>query len=235
MDTVYGRVLEVRLAAHGERQALLGCPARAIPAPGQYLQAHALRDEEAPLAASVFLGGPLEKAGEHSTYLSAAPIPDSWQPGDEVQLRGPYGHGFVLPPEAKRLALVALSENLTRLLPLVHLPAYEIALFCDAPLPHLPSQVEANPLGDLAQAWRWADLALFDGPAAAYDGLPGRLGAAAEGGLPCPAQALVYTDMPCAGIAECGVCAVRGEGRKRWLACEDGPVFALDGRGLARL
>lgn len=230
-----GQIREVRLAAHGERQALLACPALAVPAPGQYLQAHALKDSDEPLAYSVFLGGEVVEEGEQAVFLTSAPISSSWQPGDEVLLRGPFGHGFSLLPEIKRLALVALSDNLTRLLPLVHRPGYEIALFCDAPLPHLPAQVEANPLGDLAQAWRWADMLLLDGPAAAYEDIHEVVGIPTDKGLPCPAQALVFTDMPCAGVAECGVCALRGEGRKVLLACDDGPVFALDGRGLKRL
>lgn len=228
-----GQVQEVRLAAHGERQALVACPVKAVPTPGQYLQAHAIKDIDAPLAFPIFLGGEVVEAGEQAAFLTSAPIPESLQPGGEILLRGPFGRGFTLPPEAKRLALVALSENLTRLLPLVHLPAYEIALFCESPLPYLPSQVEANPLCDLGQAWRWADMVLFDGRAAAYENINTVI--PMEQGIPGTVQALVYTDMPCAGVAACGVCAVRGERREVLLACEHGPVFALDGRGLAKL
>jgi hypothetical protein len=35
--------------------------------------------------------------------------------------------------------------------------------------------------------------------------------------------------MPCAGIAECGACAVPGGGWGGWkLACQHGPVFDLN-------
>jgi hypothetical protein len=46
-------------------------------------------------------------------------------------------------------------------------------------------------------------------------------------GLPCPAQVLITTPMPCAGLAKCGACAIAS--RRGWkLACEDGPVFDLN-------
>jgi len=31
--------------------------------------------------------------------------------------------------------------------------------------------------------------------------------------------------MPCGGLADCGICAVEGKGRKQLLVCVDGPVF----------
>ena len=44
--------------------------------------------------------------------------------------------------------------------------------------------------------------------------------------LDVPSQVLVLTDMPCGGLAECGVCAV--DLKRGWkLACMHGPVFAL--------
>jgi NAD(P)H-flavin reductase len=42
--------------------------------------------------------------------------------------------------------------------------------------------------------------------------------------LACRAEALVLTAMPCGGMAECGVCAVKTAAG--WQsACKDGPVF----------
>jgi hypothetical protein len=34
--------------------------------------------------------------------------------------------------------------------------------------------------------------------------------------------------MPCAGLAECGVCAVPAADKGYLLACEDGPVFEIE-------
>ena len=41
------------------------------------------------------------------------------------------------------------------------------------------------------------------------------------------AQVLVLVPMPCGGMGECGVCAVKIQ--RGWkLACKDGPVFDLE-------
>jgi hypothetical protein len=39
-------------------------------------------------------------------------------------------------------------------------------------------------------------------------------------------QILIHTSMPCGGIAECGVCALRTEDDWK-LICKEGPVFDL--------
>src|SRR3972149_5048019 len=54
-------------------------------------------------------------------FLAAPPIPADWV-GTWLALRGPLGRGFRLPGEARHLALVS-----------------------DAPLPRLPSSLEAYP------------------------------------------------------------------------------------------
>jgi dihydroorotate dehydrogenase electron transfer subunit len=46
--------------------------------------------------------------------------------------------------------------------------------------------------------------------------------------LPCPAQVLVTSPMPCGGIAECGVCALPLRKKGYVLTCKDGPVFNLN-------
>jgi NAD(P)H-flavin reductase len=45
--------------------------------------------------------------------------------------------------------------------------------------------------------------------------------------IPCPAQALFYSPMPCGGAADCGVCALRTRHGVK-LVCKDGPVFNLE-------
>jgi hypothetical protein len=235
VSTYNGEIIEISLGENQQRQAVIACLPQAVPAPGQYLQAHPPADLDAPLPASLFLGGEVETKGEKAQFTTAAPVPAHWQPGMALSLRGPLGHGFQLPPTASRLALVALDTNLTRLIPLIDSqPGQEIALFTDAPLPRLPSQVEANPLRALTDAWNWADLLLFDGPAPAYQNLPALLGIPQNTPFPCPAQALVHIEMPCGALAECGVCAVTGQRKKTLLACEDGPVFELQPGGLVK-
>ena len=96
-------------------------------------------------------------------------------------------------------------------------------LFTDAELPRLPTQVEANPLDALPDALSWADFLALDGPPDTLEGL----GKILKGTIRCPAQILVHIPMPCGGMADCGVCAVRTKKNKYKLACVDGPVFDL--------
>lgn len=226
MQNYVGNVSEFQLTPEGRRAAHIACPAKAIPAPGQYLLAHAPDDTDAPLAEVLF---PLERSA--TSFIAAPPIPPTWQLGTTLHLRGPLGKGFRLPGQIRNLALVALNETISRLLPLLPL-ADNVALFTSSPShlftasPFLPTSLEINPLTDLPAALRWADFLALDLPLARLSSLPKLLGLSKDRYLPCPAQALIITPMPCGGIADCGVCAV-GDARRYWLACKDGPVFDL--------
>jgi len=92
----------------------------------------------------------------------------------------------------------------------------------------LPAALEVQPLSALPEALVWADFLAVDISLRSLSSLGELLGL--KGGnqkLPCPGQVLVRTDMPCAGIADCGVCALKT--RSGWrLACKDGPVFDLE-------
>jgi hypothetical protein len=219
-----GRIQEVELDSNNQVQAWIECPPRAIPQPGQYLMACQPGDEATPLPTALFM---VERAA--SGFLAAGPLPLNWQPGHELSLRGPFGHGFRLPALARRLALASLSPGASRLLPLLSWAQEnnaEAAIFSDAHLPALPAFVELSPLGSLPEALNWADFLALDMPPGMLNVLPQRLDLA-SGQLPaCPGQVLITTDMPCSGLAGCGACAVPIRGRWR-LACSEGPVFAL--------
>jgi hypothetical protein len=230
MEIGIGQVVEIRMEADGLRRALISVPAQFIPQPGQYLQAHALDDEDAPLSFSLFLGG---TSSGSNTFLAAPPIPKHWRPGAQLQVRGPLGNGFHLPDRAKKIGLVGLGRTIARLMPLAR-PDLEVALFTDAPLPDLPVQVEANPLEALPEAFPWADLLAVDVPANLVSELHQSLGLPANQPPPCPIQVLVTVDMPCGGMAECGVCALSTSSRGYALACLDGPVFELGSRSLKK-
>ncbi len=218
-----GIVNEIRLE-QGGRAAWIACPPAAIPAPGQYLHAWAEGEDASPRGTALFAA---EIAAQG--FLAAPPVPETWEPGTRLELRGPLGRGFSLPPACRRLALAILGETPSRLLPLLTqalAQGAEAALFSDLPLPRLPAQVEARPLDALGEALSWADFLACDLPLEALPALPARLGLAQGQSLPCPAQALLFTPMPCAGLAQCGVCAAPL--RRGWkLVCEDGPVFNL--------
>jgi Iron-sulfur cluster binding domain of dihydroorotate dehydrogenase B len=224
MLTHQGKVLEIRLDGYDEA-AWIACPPAAIPQPGQYLSAWSPLDQEAALGSTIFAG----EIGPHG-FLAVPPIPPSWEPGTPLVLRGPLGRGFELPDTAKRLALVALGDRLSRLLPL-GLQAIQsgmaVALFTDCALPILPSAMEVNPLSALHEAYEWADSIAIDLAIEQLENLRQKLLLDRGDRLPCPAQALVVSPMPCGGLADCGACGVPA--RHSWkMICQDGPVFNLD-------
>ncbi len=222
MPTYPARVREICLNAQGQPQAWVDCPPAAVPAAGQYGRARSLPG--AVLAQPLF-----PAAFQTGGFLAAAPLPETWLPGLQFTLNTPQGHGFALPASARRVALAALSGAPDRLLPLVGQAlgsGADVVLFCDAAPGGLPSQVEISPLKQLAENLPWADFLALDLLLEQSETLGARLGLSAGHFLPCPGQALVFTPMPCSGLAACGACAVRL--RRGWkLACSDGPVFHL--------
>lgn len=220
-----GKVAELQLLSSGRIAARVDCPPGAVPAAGQYLLAS---DVTSLLGPPLFLAGPAP-----SGFLAAPPLPASWAPGTPLGLRGPLGRGFRLPSGLRRLALVAVAgvegDGAARLLPLA-VKALEqgaaVTLYTGTALPDLPFSVEAYPLEMAAEAAAWADFLAVEVSLEELPGLGARLGLTAGGRLGVPGQALVLAAMPCAGLAGCGVCAVKA--RRCWkLACQDGPVFDL--------
>ena len=210
-----------------ERTGLTGGALPALPGlamrPGQYLLAYA---PALPGAAPLAL---FPSQVSHEWIRLAPPLPETWQVGTALQVRGPLGKGFHLTPQFRRVALAALASFPHRLLPLLHaalLQKSEVALYSDLVPPGLPPEVEVLPLSHLPEAGAWADYLALDLEPASLPGLRKLFGLRPHDPLP-EGEALVYTPMPCGGRAECGVCAVpirRGSWR---LACKDGPVFSL--------
>jgi Iron-sulfur cluster binding domain of dihydroorotate dehydrogenase B len=230
MDWVTGVITRFELDPYGRTAAWIECPARVIPATGQYILAWAKGDESAPLAQALF-PSVLAPDGFQTSRL-----PPHWGLGNSLKLRGPLGHGFKLPPGLRHLALASLGEGGARLRPLMDQALaqnLEVALFEDH-LPHgLSPAVEAYPLSGLAQALAWADFLAVDVPHDKLAQLSQIFGPRNALQQPLPAaQALVAGPMPCGATADCGVCAVQT--RHNWkltswkLTCKDGPVFDLE-------
>jgi dihydroorotate dehydrogenase electron transfer subunit len=215
-----GRVAELKLH-QGEVSALIACPDELVPAAGQYLLA---AEKGAILASPLFLADRLE-AG----FLAASPTPDAWRPGTELSLYGPIGRGFHIPADTKRLALIALGGTNARLLPLLNAPRsghYDTTLYSAAPFSELPPDLEAYPLRDLEEALSWADFFAIDAALNDLENLTEDFANMTSGQVGFRGQVLIHTPMPCSGLGECGVCAVKM--KKSWqLACKDGPVFDL--------
>jgi hypothetical protein len=218
-----GKVDELETDYLGRTSARISCPPGAVPAPGQYLQAHAPGMTGEALPATLF-AAKISSQG----FRAVPPVPAEWLPGTELRLWGPLGKGFRLDWNIRRLALAA-QEELSHLLALMAQAlerGVDITLCADGLLPPLSASVEVAPLSALPEVLAWADFLALEAPLSHLSGLRTLLGLRPEQYLPCPAQVLIHTPMPCGGAAECGVCAVPT--RKGWkLACQDGPVFDL--------
>ena len=223
MSEAEGTLTQLTFSSSGLAGELV-CPQRIQPRPGQYLLARAL-DLPDPLPTVLF------PASLPGTALSvAAPLPKHWMAGQHLHLRGPLGHGFTLSANSRRVALASLDTNAERLLPLMLLALKQganVAFYSITPPSTLPPEVEILPLDELREASGWADYLALDIPASRLVELPDLVGLTHGKQFPCTAEALVLTDIPCTGLAQCGLCSVLT--KKGWkLACQDGPVFDLN-------
>jgi dihydroorotate dehydrogenase electron transfer subunit len=204
--------------------AVLVLPDVLRPAAGQYLLAFCAELGDL-LPAPLFPGS---LPSDEMTF--AGPLPLNWSAGTRLNVRGPLGHGFHLPPEARRIGLAALGPGAGVLLPLAYtalLAGAEVALYASAIPSELPSSVEVLPTEELPEARQWADYIAADLPRELLPSLRKQFGLRPHEYLPGASEALVRVPMPCGGIAECGVCAVQVASGYR-LGCKDGPVFPLN-------
>jgi len=222
MHTGKGQVLELILN-DGLRHARISCSTDLIPSPGQYLLA-GIASQSDPLPVSLF-----STESTLQGFTACAPIPERWTPGTEITLRGPLGHGFDLPVTARKVALAPFDGSSSRLRSLIK-PALRqgaaVVLVSDLDEERLPDEVEVQPFSVLDEVLAWADYIAFDVTRESLPGLRERLGVLDQLSVKKDAQVLVHTQVPCGGVAECGVCAVTLKSNWR-LACKDGPVFDL--------
>jgi NAD(P)H-flavin reductase len=199
----------------------ISCPPEVIPAPGQYLLAHA-DASSAPLAVPIF---PAQSTP--TGFRSAPPQPADWRPGARLILRGPLGHGFALPPFARHIALISFDDAPARLhglIPLALKQGAEVVLVCDAPASDLPEVVEIQPLKAMREILQWADYVAMDAAREHLHQLRQMLGQENQAGVKSEAQILIRAPMPCGAVAECGACAIPLH--HEWkMVCKDGPVF----------
>jgi len=217
-----GQITEL-IWENGHHQVRISCPADLIPSPGQYLLA-GIASFLDPLPVSLFSTESTLKG-----FTASAPIPETWTPGTEIVLRGPFGRGFVLPPTARKVALVPFGDEHSRLRSLIQ-PALKqgsaVVLVSDSDGESLPDDVEIQPFSMLDEILAWADYAAFDVERESLPSLRERLGEGWQLLVKGETQVLVHAPVPCGGVAECGVCAVNL--KSGWkLACKDGPVFDL--------
>ena len=219
MHTGKGQVLELIL--EDERHYVrVACPPEMIPAPGQYLLAGDRLD--LPLPIPLFY----TDSAPHG-FIALPSVPVLWSPGTALDVRGPLGHGFILPVTARKVCLVAFEASHAYLRGLIA-PSLEqdaaVVVLSHSNPENLPDEVEVQPLAALSEILEWADYVAFAVERENLNGLRGRLGKGIARSAGCEGQVLVHTPVPCGGLADCGVCAVTLD--SGWtLACKEGPVF----------
>jgi hypothetical protein len=227
-----GIIKVIQVDGLGALAARIDCRESLIPNPGEYILAYNPEELNAALGRPLFQVGTLGIMDDpDSPFLG--PIPPSWNPSARLTLRGPLGHGFSIPREVRRLALASFGGTAARLLPLIK-PAIQsgadIAIFAHTTpqFGSLPSDIELQPLNALLENLSWATYLALDITVENLPNLRKALVLDPQDSIPCPAQALVWTAMPCGGLADCGACAVPNRKAGTKLACQDGPVFDLN-------
>jgi hypothetical protein len=198
--------------------------------PGQYLAASSKSENDAQIPLSLFI----ESSTENEISIGS-PAPPNWNPGHEIVFRGPLGQGYSLPVMLKRLALIGFDDHPGRLMALVNIARnlnVDIVMagdFISDPViaRDIPANVELTKLENLDDLFSWADFIAVDVPSYRIQELNEILQSTSVKSPRGDMQVLIYTSMPCAAIAECGICAIKTvKGYK--LACQDGPVFNLN-------
>jgi len=223
MADVSARWVEINQDENGEFGGKLIFENDPVFTPGQYFLAQ-------PAGEVVACSQVIFPAGRPAQPLAVAPpLPVSWQPGVEMRISGPFGSGFHIPPSAHRVALASLDGNAARLYGVLELALAQqadVTLFLDGMPSCLPAVVEVQPPSQLPAALAWADYLALDVAMERLSSLLPLLGISSSRGWSCPAEVLLRAAFPCAGLAACGICAVR-TCRGHRLACKDGPVFSL--------
>jgi NAD(P)H-flavin reductase len=220
-----GQLVEIYL----DSRSRISCAPDLIPAPGQYILAHASGSDTIPAGGSPLAVPVFFSAYAPNGFRSAPYLPLAWKPGTQLNLRGPLGHGFSIPAFARKVALIAFDESPARLHGLISNALKqdaEVVLVSNMVLDDMPEAVEVQPLQALIDIYQWADYAALDVARENLNQLREMLGKQEQAKGPREAQVLVRAPMPCGALAECGVCALTI--RHEWkMICKDGPVFDL--------
>ena len=204
---------------------ILDIPGHSWSEPGQYLPCQNITRDTSLLPTHLF------KIISPGDVLRLGPLPNDWQPGDELIILPPQGKGIKLPLSARSVGLLTLSTSPIYLLTLAEAALSQgaaISLFCETIpsrelLNHVPSRVEVTGISSLTENMDWPDYLAIDIKTHELETLS-TLFAGSE--FSFPGQVMIRTPMPCRGVGDCGVCAVKT--RSGWRnTCTNGPVFPL--------
>ncbi|MCJ7696152.1 MAG: hypothetical protein MUO40_12125, partial [Anaerolineaceae bacterium] len=226
MSTQIGLLTEIWKVSNGVG-GMLHLDAPFTISPGQYLQAW--RDgDTASLPVIVYPASVF-----HDGLLALDKIPSQWLPGDHIRITGPLGHGFLLPSDSHFVALLSPDGDFQRLMPLAQLALGQnasVSLILGSMtdredlLSTLPEVMEVHDISNIQNALLWADFLAIDLKVEDLSNLDSLLGVSQQDSMQVrQGQVLIRGMVPCAGKAQCGVCAIKT--RSGWqFACEDGPV-----------
>ncbi|MBN1231504.1 MAG: hypothetical protein JXA19_06555 [Anaerolineales bacterium] len=224
-----GKINNIQLELYNIPTIELAFPKAARLHPGQFFHVQNQEYTLHPLAETLIPISNASPANEEG-FIVQRFLPSgihSWQPGEIMKFRGPLGKGFSFHSRKglSHMALVELDESPGRLLPLIESgleKEIEMVLFWDGKQIHtLPDAVEVLPLSQIKETLDWADCCMadirLDQISTLFSVFPKR--------TKVDTEVFVHTNMICAGLGECGVCALPG--RNNRLVCKDGPVFNL--------
>ncbi len=156
----------------------------------------------------------------------------AWPPGQQLGWRGPLGSACHLPENMRKLALYSRAEHPGPLMPFIHsaIQAGMDTVYCSSqPTGYsawLPAHVEWEDHSRLAEIATWADMLIACLPRQTLAVELERLSTLPPSVQPDRIYVLVVAEMPCNGIAQCGVCDIRVR-HKAIHVCQDGPLFPL--------
>jgi len=223
MHTGNGHVVEA-LLVQGQTLLRIVCPIELIPRPGQYLQAASASLIE-PLPVSLFY---TESAP--GGFIASGDLLEKFSVGRELRFRGPLGRGFSVPPTARKIGLISFDESSAYLSGIAAVGLKQdagVVVVSNSNEERFPDEVEIQPIANIADVLNWADYLAMH---VHREKLPELKKILMEGGglkIRKDAQVLIRTQMPCGGLADCSVCAIR-ESSDFQLVCKDGPVFDLE-------
>lgn len=220
MNKYLGNVKEIQFDNIDELIAIIDIeegPAFSI---GQYFLALNLNLPPTGLGKIIF---PIQKINNQYLFTS---ISSHWKPNHSITLLGPFGTGFNIPEQVRKLSLISLGKGITKLIYLKHIFNGEIALFTDQSPRHLSKDIEINPLSAYIDTIHWAEFNAFETTPNNFTVMKEIMGIKKDQHIPQPSQIFLDSSMACVGLGKCGVCAIKS---KKWLhVCKEGPVFDLN-------
>ena len=232
MEETTGIIKVIQVDEDGEKSAIIETPSPVIPTPGRYIVGYNPWDQNEVLGSPLFQVS-IPKLLNENQKPKVGPIPPSWVPGTRIMIFGPLGNGFHIQSEVRHLMLVSITGSIAKLLPLIE-PVIasngDIAIFTPSPLnkDFLHPSIEIHPLHELSENLSWPTFIAIDAPLSEVKNLRKIFGLDHNEKLPCTAQILIRTPMPCCGIGKCGACAVQTEKSGYKFCCDDGPVFDIN-------